>query len=102
MHSQNHAWSLRGAMAVTIDYLLIGVGTLLALTITMFLIKLRAVNLRLRVLQAQIEDMHILTSRLLLRELNAPGDPKASTLLEKPARQEELPSGDTEPVLRRA
>jgi hypothetical protein len=65
-------------IAVTIDYLLIGVGTLLVLLIGMFLIKLRTVNARLRVLQAQIEEMHILTTRLLLRELNAPGASRAS------------------------
>jgi hypothetical protein len=68
---------MRGELAVTIDYLLIGVGTLFVLLIGMFLIKLRTVSARLRVLQAQIEEMHILTTRLLLKELNAPGASRA-------------------------
>jgi hypothetical protein len=70
------------------DYLLAGLGTLIVLTIGIFLIKLRAVNLRLRVLEAQIKDMHIMTSRLFLRELNSRGDPQDS-VTEKPAQKEE-------------
>jgi hypothetical protein len=65
-------------------YLLIGLGTLIVLTLSVFLIKLRAVNLRLRSLEAQIKDMHIMTSRLLLRELNSRGDPQVSDIFEKP------------------
>jgi hypothetical protein len=64
---------------VTNVHLWIGVGTALVLTIVcIFLTRLRAVNLRLQRLQAQIEEMHILTSRLLLRELNTPRDPQAT------------------------
>jgi hypothetical protein len=76
---------------MTTDYLLIGVGALVFLTIGIFLIKLRAVNLRLRLLQADIEEMRILTSRLLLRELNARGDPRASSLPKAPAHNGESP-----------
>jgi hypothetical protein len=85
---------------MTIDYLLIGVGTFVVLTIGMFLIKLRAVNVRLRLLQTEIEEMRILTSRLLLRELNARGDPRASGLSDKPAHNEEL-AADDQPAPRR-
>jgi hypothetical protein len=82
-----------GGVAVTIDYLLIGLVTLVVLSIGIFLIKLRAVSLRQRLLEAQIKDMHILTSRLLLRELNARGDPQVS-IIEEPAHQEETMSDD--------
>jgi hypothetical protein len=75
------------------DYLLAGLGTLIVLTIGIFLIKLRAVNLRLRVLEAQIKEMHVMTSRLLLRELNSRGDPRDS-FIEKPAQNEEPTSDD--------
>jgi type II secretory pathway component PulM len=81
-------------MALTRDYLLIGVGTLLILMIGVFLIKLRTVNLRIQYLHARIEDMHILTSRLLLRELNARGDSQVSNVPDTPAHKEGPTSHD--------
>jgi hypothetical protein len=75
------------------DYLLAGLGTLIVSTIGVFLIKLRAINLRVRILEAQIKDMHIMTSRLLLRELNSRGDPQDSSI-GKPAQKEEPMSDD--------
>jgi hypothetical protein len=88
--------TLRGGVAVTIDHLLTGVGILLILIFSIFLIKLRAVNLRLRVLQAQIEDMRILTSRLLLKELNARD---VGNVSEKPAHKGE-PTSDNQSTRR--
>jgi hypothetical protein len=90
---------------MAVDYLLIGLCALIVVTIGMFLIKLRAINLRLRILETQIKDMHIMTSRLLLRELNSPRVSRVG--FEKPAHIEEampetrvavqnlLPSNDT-------
>ena len=78
---------------MAIDYVLIGVCALFVLTTGTFLIKLRTVNLRLRLLEAQIKDVHIMTSRLLLRELNARGGPQDG-FFEKPAHKEEATSDD--------
>jgi hypothetical protein len=84
-------------MAVTIDHLLIGADALLILAIGICLIKLRAVNLRLRVLQTQIGEMHILTSRLLLRELNVKGDFQAGRVPEEASHKGDSTSDDPSP-----
>jgi hypothetical protein len=79
---------------VTIDYALIGGGALVALIICVLWKRLGGLNSRLKSLEAEVEELRILKSRLFLKELNARASPLQVSNSDDKSREREQPHAD--------